>query len=494
MKKISHIYPFLIAFYPILALRNFNITYVSINSLWRSIVLALAGTAIMLAVLYLILKNGVKARLITTLALILFFSYGHVYMTIENHNGEAISHRYLVLLAALIFGLLTWVILRKYNNLAIVENFFTIFSAVLILISLVQSAAHDIPEWLASQKAEKTEQSTGVSQSERPDIYYIILDSYTRSDVLKKDYDFDNVDFLQKLESMGFYIAKCSQSNFPITQYSLTSSMNMDYLQNFLTDSVTFPTLQESKVNQTLKSIGYTTIAFENYNNDHFNLGEDIHLAQNKNPFSWEVISMGPNEYESMLIDTSALRIFEDMPQLIPWLNLNGVKYSEHYLQTKYILSELPKVPEMSSPKFVFVHLLVPHDPYIFGPNGEYHKTENPVSGYRANVDFIDRQIPGIVEQIIKNSKTTPVILIQGDHGPAGKTVTRSMRMSNLNAYYVKPEAKALLYNSITPVNSFRIIFNTYFGQHYPLLADESYYSYNKDQFTAEYLVTNTCK
>lgn len=494
MKKIIKFYPFLIAFYPILALRNFNISYVSINSLFRSIVLALVATAILLTGLSLILKNGAKARLITSLALILFFTYGHVYLAVEDHFGQAISHRYLILLTILIFALVTGLILWKYKNQPIVENFLAVFGAALFIISLVQSAAYDIPEALASQKAEKTKQSTVVTNSNLPDIYYIILDSYTRSDILQKDFDYDNSGFIQQLESMGFYVAKCSQSNFPITRFSLTSSMYMDYLQNFVNDSDVFPTLQLSPVNQTLKSLGYTTIAFENHVNDHFNLREDIHLARNKNGLNWENLTQGPNEFESELIDTTALRIFLDMPQLLPWLKLSNAVYAEHYKQSKYILSELPKVPEMNGTKFVFVHLLVPHDPYIFDQNGNYKVTGNSVAGYRGNVDFLDHQIPGILEQIIQKSKTPPIIIVQGDHGAALKRESRSMRMAILNAYYVKPEARAKLYDSITPVNSFRIILDTYFGQNYPLLADESYYAYKKDQFTTEYLVPNTCK
>ena len=31
---------------------------------------------------------------------------------------------------------------------------------------------------------------------------------------------------------MGFYVANCSQSNYPRTDVSLGSSLNLDYLQN----------------------------------------------------------------------------------------------------------------------------------------------------------------------------------------------------------------------------------------------------------------------
>ena len=57
------------------------------------------------------------------------------------------------------------------------------------------------------------------------------------------------------------------------------------------------------------------------------------------------------------------------------------------------------------------------------------------------------------------------------------------MRLSILNAYYVNDQAKSSLYPSITPVNSFRVIFNSLFNTKIPLLDDTSYYAYKPDKF-----------
>ncbi len=43
-----------------------------------------------------------------------------------------------------------------------------------------------------------------------------------------------------------------------------------------------------------------------------------------------------------------------------------------------------------------------------------------------------------------------------------------------LNAYYL-PGHNDLLYPTISPVNTFRLIFDTYLGADYPLLKDISY-------------------
>ncbi|GAI50318.1 unnamed protein product, partial [marine sediment metagenome] len=45
------------------------------------------------------------------------------------------------------------------------------------------------------------------------------------------------------------------------------------------------------------------------------------------------------------------------------------------------------------------------------------------------------------------------------------------------NAYFLPNDGSHLLYESITPVNSFRIVFNLYFDTNYDLLKDESYFS-----------------
>jgi hypothetical protein len=204
----------------------------------------------------------------------------------------------------------------------------------------------------------------------------------------------------------------------------------------------------------------------------------------------------GVTEFESMLFQVSFLRLFYDMPQLIPGANaqlLQQTEYNEHYYQVKYILNKLQQLPEEAGPKLVFAHILVPHPPFIFAPNGEFRWAEDRVTGYNSNVQFINSQIVTVVDAIVNKSKTPPVIIIMGDHGPFGNQVTPSMRLSILNAYYLNDEAKKDLYERITPVNSFRVIFNNYFGTSYPLLDDLSYFSYSMDGFTPENLIPNTC-
>jgi hypothetical protein len=112
---------------------------------------------------------------------------------------------------------------------------------------------------------------TTLSQISTPDIYYIILDAYGRSDMLQTIHGFDNSQFIEALESRGFAVASQSKSNYPRTLLSLSSSLNMQYLDvmaSVMRDSnLWWPVsdvVQHSEVRRLLENQGYKTIFFAN--------------------------------------------------------------------------------------------------------------------------------------------------------------------------------------------------------------------------------------
>jgi hypothetical protein len=205
----------------------------------------------------------------------------------------------------------------------------------------------------------------------------------------------------------------------------------------------------------------------------------------------------GTGEFESMMMDTSFMRFVVDT-ELIPGVDRDTLwdwELWEHYYQTQYILSELEKLPEMPGPKFVYAHIMVPHSPFVFAPDGSFQRNDSPIDGYRANTEFIDNHLPSILRGIVEKSKPTPIIVVMGDHGPSTrKTITKQMRMATLNAYLVNETAKAQMYASMTPVNAFRIILNAQYGGAYPLHEDVSYYAYKPSQLPDAEIIANDCQ
>jgi hypothetical protein len=481
------LYPFLLSIFPILALWNRNSRFVELRSVARSLVITLVTVALLLVLFRLILRDWHKAGLLTSLSALLFFSYGHVFLYLQENLDTLGRHRYVAAGFVGVFLLALWFVIKKLDHPEKLEGFLTITSIVLVVFSILQLGWYEYSVYQASAEAEGRSEIAIDTQSiqgadNRPDVFWIILDAHGRSDVLQDYYDYDNTEFLRKLQDIGFYVAACSQANYPDTILSVLSTMNMDYLQNVASESGALPQLSKSVVRKTFDALGYKTITFENYFGDHFDLFEDVRLNRQRSITALNLLRR-TNEFEAMLMQTSLLRVFIDMPQLIPsFLQVDEEDswYYELYLQTYYILDTLPTLPAMEGPNFFFTHIVVPHTPYIFAPDGSFLLTENTsvhaeTVGYRNNVAFIDNRIPDVLRAIIENSDVPPIIIVQGDHGPTSRDVSPEKRLPILNAYYLSDEAEGDLNPYITPVNTFRVVFNHYYHADYEYLEDLSY-------------------
>jgi hypothetical protein len=168
--------------------------------------------------------------------------------------------------------------------------------------------------------------------------------------------------------------------------------------------------------------------------------------------------------------------------------------------RTLFLLEQLNNnIINIPGPKFVFAHFIIPHRPFVFGSNGEEvdPKFYQPgkmgfdvfSEGYINQVKFINKNIEEVINLILETSSSPPVIIIQADHGPDFWSVKiteenpaeeswdfQSHRMYILNAYYFPGDTSGL-YEDISPVNTFRLIFNKYFGKNYEMLEDTSRYS-----------------
>ena len=210
------------------------------------------------------------------------------------------------------------------------------------------------------------------------------------------------------------------------------------------------------------------------------------------------------SEYTDIKINCNSLNEF-----LIVLARTTVLSPFNHYLfksdlreNVMCVFSELGKTAEIEGPKFIFAHLISPHAPYIFGRNGEEVEQEEirinywPKEKYLNQLIFIDKQIKILVDEILTKSKNPPIIILQSDHG-SGSTfdINREKNWANptnemlgeafgiLNAYYFPDGRDKFLYNNITPVNTFRLIFNNYFGADYELLEDKSYLPDHKNYY-----------
>jgi hypothetical protein len=210
----------------------------------------------------------------------------------------------------------------------------------------------------------------------------------------------------------------------------------------------------------------------------------DAYLGLNRDTFTLQSI----NPFEAMLVKSTILRIYTDnaIRQSQIGLAQANSPFREHIELERFILARLPDIASDPSPKFVYAHILIPHAPFVFLPDGTVRDDPNfdhsePTKeqirqGYTDSVAFLNNRLPTIIEQILARSKTPPVILLFGDHGLDGNN-----RLQNLTAIYL-PGGRGHLYPSISPVNYFRIIFNEVFNTEYEPLPDSSYINIGGDK------------
>jgi len=329
-----------------------------------------------------------------------------------------------------------------------------------------------------------------------PDIYYIILDGYARQDILAQHYDYDNSAFIESLEGMGFIVARASRANYSQTLLSLASSLNMRHIPDMLAGDYAWGpartrlmhAIDYGAVADILREEGYRFVTFETGYEGTAIRTADLHLETGAE-------SAGSRPLTARALSWTPLAAFHDV---------GAYTYAvAHRERIETILSLLAERPDGAGPQFVLAHIVCPHPPFVFGPLGELRVppladtsdgshllTRGHLSAadyrrrYRDQLSYLNGRVLDMLRALLDGAERETVIILQADHGPGSMLDQASAerthageRMSILNAYRLPGLAGSPVYDTITPVNTFRVILNGYFGADYPLLPDVSYYA-----------------
>jgi hypothetical protein len=514
--------PALFAAYSVLALFSYNVQAIKFTDITWILVIAIIIGGSVTGLLYLIFRDRSKVSLIASCWVIIFFSYGQIYNVVHKSLGVYIGRNVILAPLALLLMLFSafwiWKFVREPSRLI---PFFGGMVAVLYLMTFFSLgrfyyivAVNKSGAATTGQPAAQPTAQGSVNSSDGPSIYYIILDAHGRQDILQELYDYDDSDFIQFLKDKGFFVGEASHSNYIQTLLSLSSTLNMQYL-----DTIGLPTqdgsagrvwladkIKDNLVREILAAQGYKIVSV-NSDYETSPTNADIVINFDTAPESHAAKKLvGPSEIDQMFLASTLGRVIIDLGWF-PKISDNQQLYVYHYTQTEYLFGKLSEVPDLPGKKFVFAHLMVPHPPFVFAPDGSFKYNPLPyslldgtnypgtqrgyINGYRDQVKYVDDTMEKVITDILARSSPPPIIIIQGDHGPGAYLDWNSAdrtkldeRLSILNAYYFPGGHSASLYASITPVNSFRVLLDEYFGMKYPLLADKNYYSTWNQPFT----------
>jgi hypothetical protein len=534
VKKIAF-HPLVFATFPILSLFGHKMG----NGYLREALLTTVGAIVLCLLLWLLvrvlLKDGERAALVASAFFFLLLSFGHA---LAAANGvlerTGLIDRWWILvrgpaadiawtvLWVLLFAAVTFHMARRLKNVCTATDLLNIVAVALVVmlgfsffseggfanylkpylgqfietatggessteqqqlpehrtfIPLVQNAPASEPVLPKFGYAWLDESAVQASAPDRlPDIYYIVLDMYARSDVLHELFQYDNSEFLSYLDNKGFYVARESTSNYPYATHSLASTLNYMYINQVAEEvgpiqghSLSASMIANSRLFGYLESQGYKTVAFAT--GYWFTELRDSDVFLEPSQLRWN-----PSEFQAGLLELTPLSRIA---------GLRGTRDEVDRQRVLYTFEDISDAAELEAPTLTFAHINAPHDPYVFAADGQPiasrpgYTYEEWIEAYGQQAAFVTWKAQQTIEDILRRSPEPPIIILQSDHaacyGPYGEHLAD--RMSILNAYDFPNQDYEVLYQTITPVNTFRIVLNHYLGTDYALLADRDYFA-----------------
>lgn len=494
--------PVLYAVYPVLFLYFHNVHEVMLSQVVLPLACAFIFSLLLWFVLSFALKDHIKAAIITTVIVILFHTYGLLFDWLVTLDLFVIKHRYILPVLLVAMGYVSYFI-ALCNNRDFLRNIAKILTVVVVIalvLSIVPLASYS-KGLIHPDDQREIPRQTVIRQDlteNLPDIYYFILDEYASPDTMRSVYNYDTSDFTEHLEKKGFYIARNSSTRYHQTLFSLATSLNMAYPGKKISheefwqiagkqaaydyagcsETELASKINDNNVTRFLKEKGYKIVVIDNY----YGIipAKGMMKADLTYNYAFEKNFSVLDSFSRILIRNSMLRPFEFVIH-----QSGGGLFSDIRQGTLFTLTKIPEIKKIPGPKFVFIHLLCPHSPFVLDQNGGQVDVRNALNWkdpkyYRNQYIFISKKMDSVVNELLDTSSDNTVIIIQSDHGPRASDCVRQEcldipiddQFRIFNAYYLSDDCKKYLYQNISPVNSFRLIFNCYFKTNYSFLED----------------------
>ncbi len=516
MKK-TFLHPILFAILPTLILYKLNIKEAWIDIAIVPLVYSLLFALFSWLIFWLVLRNMQATNVFTSIWLILFFSYGHLYLLFSEKGISSLfpigTNAVLLFLYffLLLFSLILVIKLRNKPALVIINNYLNLVALTMLFFNLASIIPLEIKRAIALNKLKKYKQQQiesirlkNKNIESYPDIYYFIFDRYANLDILKKhfDYVFESDRFTDFLNENSFYLAEKSFANYPTTFLSLASSLNLTHLTflekvlgtNYSDQTVVYSEfIQKNKLAILLKDWGYKYIHFG-----------DSWAPTQTNPLADKNYNLFTkyNEFLFYLYENTLLNTISE--KLLAKRIYTGVERLNRTIENlDYRNKKFKETVKAKGPKFVFAHFLLPHPPYLFsqdchGLSFEKVRKTPLGTGYLNQTHCANSLMQQFFSAIKKNSKRPFVVVFQSDEGPYlpekyfpdekysfqyGNTpfiihsyILNALYLSDKNNVSKTPDYEALGFKkSLTPVNTFRLILNYYFGTDFKTLQDRAY-------------------
>jgi hypothetical protein len=488
-----YLHPFLIVIYFFLHESNANFGLIPLGiPLSYGFYYLLGAVFIILFSLYFLQAPG-RAFVFSSIVLVLLLFFGSMHDFVKNLAIPGFFKKYtfwllflpcLVIAAFVLFKRYAGKLVQFNKYLFITSLILCVWEIVFLLVNVISGKA-DV-DILAEKNAIKKTNQVSVKQAS-PSIYFIVFDGFTSSTCLQEEFNYNNAGLDSFLVTKGFYIVTKSKSNYPATPYSLASTLNFSYLKKEIDNTeLTAPdmlkgaaSISKNRLISYLEQRGYKIFNYSIFNlAGHPALGKEYFFGLKQRIFTQQTLL---GRLKRDLLWNITMRDFATGGVHMPAnFRSQRTRYLQDYLYNN--LNGLESAASSAKPKFVYCHVMVPHEPYYFNKDGTLIN-ESVLSARRdlkksyLNQLIYSRQlVKSAVNAIFKRDTGNKIIIVEGDHGfrDFGSPDKTARIFDNLNAIYFYDKNYQLLHDSMTPVNTFRVVLNQYFHEQLPYLRDTS--------------------
>ena len=457
---------------------------------WPLLGMYTGGAIVVYGLIRLFLRNNMKAALLATYICAVYFFFGALHDFLR--KNDLFLHRYSLLLPAL--AVITFLV-AFYIRKTLSFRRLPVFLNSLLLVYLLLDTCILIGKVAKKKSAPPVGYSiipvsvTRCDNCPRPDIYFILFDDYSSSKTLKEVYKYDNSDFDRFLLSEGFQIQRNSRSNYPGTPMSMASILNYSYLHDlkgvtFRSYADMFDAIAQNRVVNFLYGQGYTVANYSPFDLPGCPSGNDQPFI----PQKARLISR--RTLLNYLVRDLQVWIKNHLKNPIA---VAGDMAAEIEHENKWVFSKTLEESrkKTGTPRFVYSHIFLPHPPFLFDSlqrrrdpyDVATHLDEDHPEYYLDYLPYTNARAKDLITAIKRNTGGKAVIIFMSDHGfryqGNGKDNLKYI-FHNQNAVYYPDKDYHLLYDSISAVNEFPVLFNKLFRQNFPLLKDSSIYLMDK--------------
>lgn len=479
--------PLLFAVFPPLFHYGNNAAILLLPSLIR-LLMFYGALAVALYIIFLIFNRwrSTQSANAAFVFLVFFNVYGVVYDYLQRPDIVQVEQYTFLPFFVLLAVYASWLITRikdvhsnrVWNNVALILG-------TLIIFNIIKAIPAEI------KKGEKTTASApftpdaNLSAADQgyPDIYFIIFDEFAGLEAMREYWHNQDVDqFSQFLKSRGFFVAEQSHGSSIDTLNLMATRLNYQPYSMDVSGAqkIWFDAIADNRVMRYLKSQGYTTVVFSEIQFA-YQSAPSIKADYSFNYVSSDATNLGVlfDEFGIMIADNTMLRVFSRL------YKLNDPAIAQHRNMILFTTAKIGDLNEVPSPKFVHVHLMLPHMPFMFDENGNlndpmfYQNWDYYLGHYKYATSIAEKMVDNILAQS-DPARPPPIIIFQSDHGARNiktgspnsailENYPEEYKTNILFALYMPGYDTSTIPQDVNPINTFPIIFNYLFNANIPL-------------------------